>query len=82
MGYHTTSQIKDDSKAMLSSRTHLKVPLPELLNEGGVLHSLSAFSGDVVDAGLALLHAGHVVLQAGHLLTRLCAVIPTDTMQL
>lgn len=58
------------------AKPHLQASLPELLNERRVLHCLSALTSDVVDAGLSLLHPSDVVLEAGHLLTRLGAVVP------
>ena len=33
-----------------AGHTHLQASLPELLNEGGMLHSLSALTSNVVDA--------------------------------
>lgn len=51
-------------------------PLLELLKEGRGLHRLAGLAGDVVDGLLPVLHAGHVIFQARHLLPTLCAVIP------
>merc|ERR1719443_11057 len=50
---------------------HLEAPLLEALDEGGVLHSLLGFAGDVVDVLLPLLHAGDVVPERGRLVAGL-----------
>ena len=61
---------------------HLEAAPPELLNEGAVLDSLARLAGDVVDAGLALLHARDVVLERGLLLPALGAVVAQQVGQL
>merc|ERR1719488_407439 len=47
----------------------------ELLQEGRGLHGLLALTGDVVDAGLVLLHAGDVVLEGREVLARRGALV-------
>merc|ERR1719498_92680 len=61
---------------------HLEAALLELLDEGGVLHSLAGLAGDVVDVLLVLLHAGDVVLEGGHLLTGLGGVVAEELGEL
>ena len=61
---------------------HLKAALLELLDEGGLLDGLARLARDEVDAGLALLHARHVVLQARHLVARLGGVVAQQVRQL
>ena len=63
-------------------RLYLVALLLELLDEGGVLDSLAGLAGDVVDAGLVLLHAGDVVLQARLLLPALGRVVAQQVCQL
>mmetsp|Transcript_11498 Transcript_11498/g.32255 ORF Transcript_11498/g.32255 Transcript_11498/m.32255 type:complete len:727 (+) Transcript_11498:2001-4181(+) len=48
----------------------------QTLQERRVLDGLTGFPGDEVDGALSLLHAGDVVLQAGHLISALRRVIP------
>merc|ERR1712144_104856 len=50
---------------------HLEPALLELLDEGSGLNGLLGLTSDVVDVLLLLLHAGNVLLEGGHLLTRL-----------
>lgn len=50
---------------------HLEVAALEALDEGRRLDGLLALAGDVVDVLLALLHAGDVVLERGHLVVGL-----------
>merc|ERR1719498_751053 len=61
---------------------HLEAALLELLDEGGVLHSLARLAGDVVDVLLVLLHAGDVVLEGGHLLAGLGGVVAEELGEL
>mmetsp|Transcript_17764 Transcript_17764/g.57462 ORF Transcript_17764/g.57462 Transcript_17764/m.57462 type:complete len:716 (-) Transcript_17764:251-2398(-) len=61
---------------------HLDALLLQHLEEGGVLHGLLALARDVVDVLLALLHAGHVVLEGGLLLARLGGVVAEEVREL
>merc|ERR1719326_1195646 len=61
---------------------HLEATLLKLLDEGGGLHSLLRLTGDVVDVLLLLLHAGNVLLKAGHLLARLGGVVAHELSEL
>merc|ERR1719506_301282 len=56
--------------------------LLELLDERGRLDSLLRLTGDVVDVLLLLLHASHVVLERGHLVTGLGGVVPQELSEL
>merc|ERR1719235_528720 len=57
---------------------HLEAPLLEALDEGGVLHGLLGFAGDVVDVLLPLLHAGDVVPERGRLVAGLGGVVAQE----
>merc|ERR1712017_2484 len=61
---------------------HLVATLLELLDERGRLDSLLRLTGDVVDVLLLLLHASHVVLERGHLVTGLGGVVPQELGEL
>ena len=67
---------------MGDAEPYLVSPLLELFDEGGVLHCLAGLAGDVVDAGLVLLHASHIVLEASLLLTALGGVVAEQVGQL
>ncbi|GJN33640.1 hypothetical protein PR202_gb22261 [Eleusine coracana subsp. coracana] len=56
--------------------------LLQLLKERRVLHSLLALPSDVVDVILPLLHPGHIVLEAGQLITALGGVVPQELCKL
>merc|ERR1719463_498778 len=56
----------------------LEAPLLEALDEGGVLHSLLGFAGDVVDVLLPLLHAGDVGPERGRLVAGLGGVVAQE----
>merc|ERR1712137_876545 len=55
---------------------HLKATLLELFNEWSSLDSLLGLTSDEVDVLLVLLHTGNILLETGHLVTRLGGVVP------
>merc|ERR1711907_871347 len=59
----------------INHEEHLEATLLQLLDERRCLDSSLGLTGDVVDVLLLLLHAGHVVLEGGHLLARLGGVV-------
>merc|ERR1712137_1335699 len=66
----------------LSHEENLEATLLEDLKEGGSLHRLSAFTSDVVDVLLVLLHVVNVLTKGDHLLTRLGGVVTEELSKL
>mmetsp|Transcript_40471 Transcript_40471/g.120726 ORF Transcript_40471/g.120726 Transcript_40471/m.120726 type:complete len:506 (+) Transcript_40471:132-1649(+) len=63
-------------------KEHLVALTLELLQEGRVLNRLLGLTGNVVHVSLALLHTGHIVLEAGRVLTALGGVEAQQLSQL